>query len=250
MQQNNLQLQQRFQQIKGLVKVVNSVIQPLRKNLYNFLNDKHNNKLYAALDQITQDDGVRYQQQKVLDLFKRSLYYFQTIQYDYVDQFWERIKRIKSVDFSILEDQQKAQIYKSIFHLILQYETRVAEQQRLAFKQKQQAQRVKRINRIKQQQEEKKQQKQKQQEEKRRAQEQQLLQAFDKATQIIQRSFQKMIAKLGETKKVAYQISKKRRLQKSREQKRQTYTKKKSSNGITHPRKPSKPKKPRTGRKY
>lgn len=248
--QNDLQLQQRFQKLKGLVKVVNNIIQPLRKNLYDFLNDKHNNKLDPSLDNITQDDGVRYQQQKVLDLFKRSLYYFETIQYDYTDQFWQRIHKIQNVDFSLLQVEQKSQIYKSVFHLILQYEARIIQQQKLAFKQKQQAQRIKRINRIKKLQEQKKQEKQKQQQQRRRQQQQQLLQAFDKATQVIQRSFEKMVAKIGKTKKVVYQISKKRRLQKSRQQKRQTYTKKKSSTGITHPRKPSKPKKPRTGRKY
>ena len=245
------QLQPNFQKLKSLIQVVNNVIQPLRKNMYNYLNDKHNNKLDPSIDYITQDDGVRYQQQKVLDLFKRSLYYFENIQFDYHDQFWDKIKRITTVDFSLLQMQQKAQIYKSVYHMILQYQARILEQQKLAFKQKQQAQRIKRITRAKQLQQQKKQQKQKQQEAKRKAEQQQLLQAFDKATQIIQISFDKMLAKLGKTKKVAYEISKKRRLEKTRQQKRQAYTHKKThSTGITHPRKPSKPRKPKTGRKY
>lgn len=251
MQQDNIQIQQEFQKIRNLVKVVNDTIQPLKRNLYNYLNDKHNNKLDSSLDYITQDDGIRYQQQKVLDLFKRSLYYFQVIQFDYSDQFWKKIRKIKDIDFTILTMQEKAQIYKSIFHLILEYEARILEQQKLMFKQKEQAERIKRINRVKQIQEKKKEEKQKKQQEKRKQQQQQLLQAFDKATQIIENQFQKMLKQISSVKKVPYAISKQRRLQKSRQKKRQTYTKKtKSSNGITHPRRPSKPKKPRTGRKY
>ena len=91
----------------------------------------------------------------------------------------------------------------------------------------------------------------KKQQEDRRREEQQLLQAFDKATEIISQKFQQMVNELGKTKKIAYTISKQRRIEKSRAQKRQNYTSgKRTSSGITHPRKPSKPKKPRTGRKY
>ena len=44
-----------------LVQIVNNTIEPIRKNIYNYLNDKHNNKLNTSIDLITQDDGVRFQ---------------------------------------------------------------------------------------------------------------------------------------------------------------------------------------------
>ena len=242
-------LQTEFQQLNKLIKTVNSILMPLRQNLYNYLNDKHNNKLNSSIDLITQDDGIRFQEQKVFELFKRILYYCENIQHDIMDEFWLKIKKIKDIDFSLLDEQRKSVIYKNIFHLILEYELRIFEQQKLLHKQKEQANRIKRIQKIKDEQNKRKEEKQLKKEKQQQEKQQQLIQDYNKIINVLEIQFEKMINKTEKIKKAPYAISKNRKIEKIKKQ----YNTTQQSSHQTHKTgisKPRKPKKTRTGRKY
>ena len=239
----NIQLQQNYANMRKTVQFVNNVIYPIKKNIQNFLKDKHNTKLDPSIDYISQDTDTKQQQQILFSLFKRTVYYFDNIQYDIRDQFWRKAKNILKIDFTQIDFIQKAKLYKNLLHLILEYQVRIQQQQKQLYQQRKQAQRVKKILKQKQQRQKQKDQQQKKKQQKERQEQQQLIDQYDKMFKIVQENFQKKFAQLNKAKtKVTYGISKQRRLQKKFE----IAKKKKFSSYNPNIHKPKRPKKPKS----
>lgn len=241
MQNEPIEIQQNYVLLRQHINNVNNIIKYIKQNIYNYLNDKHNNKLDVSIDTISQPTFNRQQQQILFDLFKRSVYYFDNIQFDLSASFWQKTKKLSSIDFTKLDQFQIAKIYKNLLHLILQYQIEVIQKQKKLQQQKKEAQRIKKIIKQKQRREKQKTQQQKKEEQQQRLKQQQLMRDFDKMSQLIQQTFNKHLQKLSDIKnKTAYRISKQRRVEKDREKLKQ---KKFSSykKGISTPRHPKKP---------
>ena len=240
-------LQNNYLRLREIVEYVNSVVEKIKNNVYDYLNDKHNYKLDPSIDSISQDTYNRQQQQILFDIFKRTVYYFDNIQYDLHDQFWQKAKNLLKIDFSKLSVEEQGQIYKNLLHAILQYEIRVKQQQQKLYEQKKQAQRIKKILKQKQLRQKQLEQQKKQQEKQRRKKQQQLIDAYDKMYKIVSESFEKHFRQLNKAKtSTAYAVSKQRRLQKQYK----SFQNKKPMSSKAHVTTPKKPRRPKTGKSY
>lgn len=244
---SDLDLQNTYVKLREVVNYVNSIVDKIKKNIYNYLNDKHNFKLMPSIDLISQDTYNRQQQQIVFDIFKRTVYYFDNIQYDLHDQFWQKAKNLLKIDFSKVSFQEQGQIYKNLLHAILQYEIRIKQQQKQLYEQKKQAERIKKILKQKQRRQDELEQQKKKQQKQQREKQQRLIEDYDKMFDIVSKSFQKHFKQLNSAKtSTAYVISKQRRLQKEYK----NYQNKKPTSSKAHVTTPKKPRRPKTGKSY
>ena len=239
---DELEMQQHYQVMRKTVSFINGIIKTIKDNIYNYLNDKRHNKLDSSIDFLVQDKDDFQRQNFIFKLFKRTVYYFDNIQFDLRDEFWEKSRRILTIDLTQLDFIEKAKIYKNLLHLILEYQIRVQQQQKKLYQQKKQAERIKRILKQKQIRKKEKEQQELKKEQEQKQKEQQLIENYDKMAQIVEKEFQEHLQQLNKAKtKVVYGISKQRRLQK----KHQNYKKKKFSSYNPHVHTPKKPRKPK-----